>query len=227
MAANPLPRSFALAETRRRYEATPRNLDDDLQRMARGDRGCLGDAISGFGALGVLVSGVLGYLGYLGMGFMVVFAGLLIGGFVLSAAAQTRSGPARLKALTEGPLALGRVLRADPALFEPGDVPFPALVVFAVDAPHRFDATYLHAVATALLTLRDAPTAPADQAAIAAMLRDPNQIAPLRLPPALAGAGEAWLGVVSVDPRRLPARRIEDHLVPVIAAPGLGFVEHV
>ncbi len=27
--------------------------------------------------------------------------------------------------------------------------------------------------------------------------------------------------------RRLPARRVEDHLVPVIAAPGLGFVEHV
>jgi hypothetical protein len=225
--ANPLPRSFALAETRRRYEATPRTLDDDLQRMARGDRGCLGDAVAGVGALGILVSGVLGYMGLLGMGFMAVFAAMLIAGFVLSAAAQTRSGPARYKALTEGPLALGRVLRADPALFEPGDVPHPALVVFAVDGPHRFDPAYLHGVAAALLALRDAPTAPADQADVAAMLRDPNRVAPLQLPPALAGAGEAWLGVVSVDPRRLPARRVEDNLVPVIAAPGLGFVEHV
>jgi hypothetical protein len=195
--------------------------------MARGDRGCLGDAISGVGALGILVTGVLGYMGLMGVGFLAVFAGLLIAGFVLGAAAQTRSGPARLKALTEGPLALGRVLRAEPALLEPGDVPHPALVVFAVDPPHRFDTAYLHGVAAALLALRDAPTAPPEQADVAAMLRDPNRIAPLRLPAALAGAGEAWLGVVSVDPRRLPARRIEDHLVPVIAAPGLGFVEHV
>ncbi|MDC0720811.1 hypothetical protein [Nannocystis bainbridge] len=227
MAANPLPRSFALAETRRRYEVTPRTLDDELLRMARGDRGCLGDAVSGFGAVGVLLTAVLAYMGFLGAGFMVVFAGLMIGGFVLSSAAQARSGPARYKALTEGPLALGRVLRADPALFEPGDVPYPALVVFAVDAPHRFDADYLHGVAAALQALRDGGDAPAEQAEVAAMLRDPNRIAPLRLPPALAGAGDAWLGVISVDPRRLPARRIEDHLVPVIAAPGLAFVEHV
>jgi len=225
--ANPLPRSFALAETRRRYEATPRTLDDDLQRMARGDRGCLGDAISGAGAVGILVSGILAYMGYLGVGFLAVFVAMLIAGFVLSAAAQTRSGPARHKALTEGPLALGRVLRADPALFEPGDVTHPALVVFAVDAPHRFDAAYLHGVAAALLALRDASEAPADQADVAAMLRDPNRVAPLRLPPTLAGPGDAWLGVVSVDPQRLPARRVEDNLVPVIAAPGLGFVEHV
>lgn len=225
--ANPPPRSFALAETRRRYEATPRTLDDDLQRMARGDRGCLGDAISGLGAAGILVSGVLGYLGVVGLGLTAVFAAMLIGGFVLSAAAQTRSGPARQRALTEGPLALARVLRADQALFEPGDVPHPALVVFAVDPPHRFDAAYLHAVAASLLALRDASAPPAGQADVAAMLRDPNRVEPLRLPPALAGPGEAWLGVVSVDPRRLPARRVEDHLVPVIAAPALGFVEHV
>lgn len=225
--ANPPPRSFALAETRRRYEATPRTLDDDLQRMARGDRGCLGDAISGAGALGILVTAVLSYMGLIGFGFTAVFVGMLIAGFVLSAAAQTRSGPLRHKALTEGPLTLGRVLRADPALFEPGDVPHPALVVFAVDEPHRFDTKYLHGVATALLALRSGAAAPPDQAEVAAMLRDPNLVTPLRLPTSLAGEGEAWLGVVSVDPRRLPARRIEDHVVPVIAAPELGFVEHV
>lgn len=195
--------------------------------MARGDRGCLGDAIAGVGAAGILVTGVLGYLGVTSLGYTAVFAAMLIGGFVLSAAAQTRSAPLRHRALTEGPLVLARVIRTDPALYEPGDVPYPALVVFDLDPPRRFDADHLHRLAAALKALGDAPSAPEDQRDIVAMLRDPARVDPLRLPPALADGGEAWLGVVSVDPRRLPARRIEDHLVPVIAAPSLGFVEHV
>jgi hypothetical protein len=225
--ANPPPRSFALAETRRRYEATPRQLDDDLQRMARGDRGCLGDAIAGAGALGILVFGVLGYLGYTGVGFTAVAAALLIGGFFVSAVATARSGPVRYNALTEGPLVLARVLRADAALREPGDVPHPALVVFAVDPSHRFDAKFLNELAGPILALRDAADVPPDQLAVATMLRDPNRVDLLRLPPALAGDGDAYLGVVSVDPRRLPARKIEDDVVPVIADPARGFVEHV
>ena len=224
--ANPLPRSFALAETRRRYEATPRTLDDDLQRMARGDRGCLGDAIAGVGALGILVFGVLGYLGFTGMGPTAFAAALLIGGFVLSAATQVKSAPLRHRALTSGPLVLGRVLRTDPALYQPGETPYPALVVFAVDPPHRFDAAYLDEIAGRLAALQGG-AAPPDQADVQAMLRDPNRTTPLHLPAALAAPGDAFLGVVSVDPRRLPASKIEGDVVPVIAAPGLGVVEHV
>lgn len=224
--ANPPPRSFALAETRRRYEPTPRTLDDDLQRMARGDRGCLGDAIAGAGALGILVFGILGYMGYTGIGFTAVAAALLIGGFFVSAMATARSGPARYQALTEGPLVLARVLRVDPALKEPGDVPHPALVVFAVDPPHRFDAKFLSGVAGRILALQGS-AAPPEHAAVATMLRDPNRVEVLRLPAELAGGSEAYLGVVSVDPRRLPARKIEDDVVPVIADPRRGFVEHV
>lgn len=225
--ANPPPRSFALAETRRRYESTPRALDDDLVRMSRGDRGCLGDAISGIGAVGILITGMLGYLGYLGYGFMAFPAAMLIGGFFLSAAAQTRSGPLRHQALTQGPLVLARVLRADPAVREPGDATHPALVVFAVDPPHHFDVAYLHQIAGPLLALPRRTDIDPELAPIVAMLRDPAIVEPLRLPAALAGPGEAYLGVVSIDPRRLPARRVEDDIIPVIAAPALGFVEHV
>jgi hypothetical protein len=225
--ANPPPRSFALVETRRRYEPTPRALDDDLQRMARGDRGCLGDAIAGAGALGILVFGVLGYMGFTGIGFTAVAAALLIGGFFVSAMATARSGPVRYKALTEGPLVLARVLRVDPALKEPGDVPHPALVLFAVDPPHRFDAKFLREVAGPILALQSATSVPPEQVAVATMLRDPNRVEVLRVPSELAGGAEAYLGVVSVDPRRLPARKIEDDVVPVIADPGRGFVEHV
>lgn len=224
--ANPIPRSFALAETRRRYESTPRTLDDDLQRMARGDRGCLGDAIAGVGALGILVFGVLGYLGFTGMGPTAVAAALLIGGFVLSSAAQVKSAPLRHRALTAGPLVLGRVLRTDPALYEPGETPHPALVLFAVDEPHRFDADYLRDLAGKLAALRDGD-APAGQEGVQARLRDPARADILELPAALSAPGHAFVGTVSVDPRRLPARKIEADVVPVIAAPGLGFVEHV
>ncbi len=220
------PESSALVQLRRRYESTPRTLDDDLQRMARGDRGCLGDAVAGAGAVGLIGSGIAGYLGLVGYGPTILSAALLIGGFFLSAANQARSGPIRQRALTEGPLALGRVVRADPALFAPGDATYPALIVFTVDPERRFDAAYLHQVADRVLALREAP-APPDCAAALTMLRDVNQVEVLRLPPALAGPGDAYLGVVCVDPRRLPARRVEDHLVPIIAAPELGFVEHV
>lgn len=225
--ANPPPRSFALAETRRRYEPTPRTLDEDLQRMARGDRGCVGDAIAGTGAVGILVFGVLGYMGYTGIGFTAVAAALLIGGFFVSAMSTARSGPVRYQALTEGPLVLARVLRVDPAMKEPGDVPHPALVVFAVDPPHRFDAKFLKEVAGPIVALQAAATVPPGQEAAASMLRDPNRVEVLRLPAELAGGGETYLGVVSVDPRRLPARKIEDDVVPVIADPQRGFVEHV
>lgn len=222
----PSPEPSALVAARRRYETTPRTLDDDLQRMARGDRGCLGDAVAGLGAVGLIVSGVLSYLGLIGHGLTILSAALLLGGFFLSASVQARSGPLRQRALTEGPLALGRVVRASPALFEPGDASYPALVVFTVDPDRRFDTRYLHAVADRVLALREAPAA-AETAAALQMLRDENQIAVLRLPAALSGPGTAYLGVISVDPKRLPARRVEDNLVPVIASPELGFVEHV
>ncbi len=224
--ANPLPRSFALAETRRRYEATPRTLDDDLQRMARGDRGCLGDAIAGAGALGIFVFGVLGYLGFTGMAPTAVAAALLIAGFVLSSAAQVKSAPLRHRALTAGPLVLGRVLRTDRALYEPGETPYPALVLFAVDEPHRFDADYLRELAGKLESLQSGSAQPGHEA-VQARLRDPERADIVELPATLSGPGHAFVGTISVDPRRLPARKIEADVVPVIVAPGLGFVEHV
>lgn len=217
----------ALAQTRQRYEATPRQLDDDLQRMARGDRGCLGDAIAGAGALGLIAFGILGYLGFGGLLFTVLSAAMLIGGFALSAVAQARSGPIRRQAVLEGPLVQGRVLRADPALYQPGDASYPALVVFALDPERRFDAGFVHALAERLLALRGASPVPPDQAAAAAMLDDPNAVAPLRLPPSLAGDAEAYMAVISVDPRRLPDKRLTDGLVTLIASPAAGFAEHV
>jgi hypothetical protein len=217
----------ALATTRRRYEATPRALDDDLQRMARGDRGCLGDVIAGLGALAIVVFGVLASFSYVGWGFMMIGTVMLLAGFVLSAAAQVRSAPLRRRALTEGPLVLARVVAADPALYEPGDAVLPARVVFAPDPARRFDGAFLRELGQRLQALQRADTTPPEQTAVAAVLREPNRVDTVRLPATLAGADEAYLAVVAVDQRRLPGRRIEDGELTLIVDPRSGFAEHV
>jgi len=217
----------ALAPIRSRYEATPRVLDADLQRMARGDRGCLGDALAGFGGLSIIVFGVLASFDVLGWGFMMAGTLFLLVGFVLSAVAQVKSGPVRRKALTEGPLVLARVVAGDPALYEPSDAVLPARVVFSADPAKRFDGALLRALAVRLQALQRADTTPPDQAAVAAVLRDANRAETVRLPASLAGDDEAYLAVVAVDARRLPGRRIDSGELTLIVDPRSGFAEHV
>jgi hypothetical protein len=217
----------ALAPIRSRYEATPRVLDADLQRMARGDRGCLGDALAGFGSLSIIVFGVLASFEVLGWGFMMAGTAFLLLGFVLSAVAQVKSGPLRRKALTEGPLVLARVVAGDPVLYEPSDAVLPARVVFAADPARRFDADLLRTLATRLQALQRAEVTPADQAQVAAVLRDANRVETVRLPSSLAGDDEAYLAVVAVDARRLPGRRIDSGELTLIVDPRSGFAEHV
>ncbi len=217
----------ALATIRSRYEATPRTLDTDLQRMARGDRGCLGDGLAGLGGLAIIVFGVLASFGLVGWGFMSAGALLLVTGFLMSAAATARSGPVRRKALTEGPLVLARVVQGDPALYEPGDAVLPARVVFAAAPERRWDSALLRELGQKLQQLHRAGVTPADQAAVAAVLRDANRTETVRLPPSLAGAEEAYLAVVAIDARRLPGRRLEDGELTLIVDPSSGFAEHV
>jgi len=217
----------ALATTRSRYEATPRTLDPELQRMARGDRGCLGDALAGLGGLAIIAFGVLASFDVLGWGFMSAGVLLLVTGFFMSAAATARSGPLRRKALTEGPLVLARVVQGDPALYEPGDAVLPARVVFAAAPARRWDGALLRELGQRLQQLQRAEHPPADQAAAAAVLREANRVETVRLPPSLAGAEEAYLAVVAVDQRRLPGRRLIDGELTLIVDPSSGFAEHI
>lgn len=217
----------ALATTRSRYEATPRVLDADLLRMARGDRGCLGDALAGFGALSTIVFGVLGSLDVLGYGYMIVGTLMLLAGFIMSASAQVRSAPPRRRALTEGPLVLARVVKADPALYEPGDAVLPARVVFALAPERRYDSAYLRALGQRMQELLRVDSTPPGLAAVAAVMRDASRVDTVRIPAALAGEDEAYLAVVALDARRLPGRRIEDGEITLIVDPRSGFAEHV
>ena len=217
----------SLATTRARYEATPRALDAELLRMARGDRGCLGDALAGSGAVVIIVFGVLGSLGMLSWGYMLVGTLMLLVGFVLSSVAQVRSAPQRRLALSEGPLVLARVVKADPVLYEPGDAVLPARVVYAPASERRFDGEFLRTLGQRLQALDRAEGTPPDLAAALAVLRQPNRAETVRLPSTLVGDDEVYLAVVSVDARRLPAGRIEDGEITLIVDPRSGFAEHI
>jgi hypothetical protein len=219
--------SEALAPVRQRYEATPRVLDDELVRMARGDRGCLGDALAGAGGLGTIVFGVLASFDVLGWGFMIGSLVSLVVGFMLSAAAQARSAPLRRRAITEGPLVYARVVQADAALYEPGDAVLPARVVYSADAARRFDGAWLQAVGQRLQALARQDAPPPEHAAAWAVLREPSRVETVRLGRELAGEAEVYLSVVAVDQRRLPGRRIEGGEVALIVDPRSGFAEHV
>lgn len=219
--------SDSLALVRQRYEATPRSLDDDLGRMARGDRGCLGDAVAGAGGLGTVVFGVLASIGVIGWGLMVMSTLMLVAGFILSAAAQAKSAPLRRRAITEGPLVLARVVQGDPALYEPGDAVLPTRVVYTADAARRFDGAYLQALGQKLQALARKDAVSSELANAWAVLREPNRVETVRLDPSLAGDVEAYLSVVAVDQRRLPGKRVEDGEVTLIVDPRSGFAEHV
>ena len=97
--------SQALETIRDRFESTPRELDaDELVRLARGDRGCLGDLVSGLGAIVLVGGAILGAMEIVSFNVAYVGVAIWIGGFVWGTYSQTVSGRTRKAALTAGPL---------------------------------------------------------------------------------------------------------------------------
>ena len=140
----------ALEKAREAHEATPRTIEGDLVRKARGDRGCLGDGIAGGGAVFTVVVGLLASFGGLPIGLAFVGVGALVVGFVISAVGQSRSGKGRQLALEQGPLVGCHVLRHEEYLSETGRRAGRAVVLFTTDEDARFDAKYLRKTARRL-----------------------------------------------------------------------------
>jgi hypothetical protein len=140
--------SQALARARDRFEATPRSLDnDELTRIARGDRGCLGDLLSGLGAVALVTTVILGAMETISFSWTYVAVAVWIGGFVWGTVAQTRSGKLRKAALESGPLVLAVVMRDEPWLRRLGKRVGRAVVLFSTDSERRFDRDWLEQLA--------------------------------------------------------------------------------
>lgn len=211
------PAMPTVAAIRQRYEATPRALDEELTRISRGDRGCVGDLIAGVGALGVLVFGVIASMGAGGWGYMAVSAALLVGGFVASTIHQGRSGAARRRALAEGPLVLAKVLRSEKPLEGAGEVFVLSTVVFTTAPERRFDAAALDQLAARL-------RAPGEPALVQAIAPSPGVRA---VPEALVGVPGVFVAEVAVDGARLAPGQASEGVLTMIVAPAQDFAEHV
>lgn len=231
--------SSELSRARARFESTPRPVDDDDQmtRIVRGDRGCLGDALSGVGAVALVTFLVLSGMGKIAFGWVYVGVAIFVGGFFTGAVAQSRSGKQRRAALESGPMVRAVVLRAEPWLSRPGKRVGRAVVVFCTDEDRRFDRAWLEQMAKAWEEDGGGPGRE--------LLRDPNSFG-LHPIPDVEGARGSYVATVLVHPERLEggylggdddreADERDDDLdrpsrpatILVFVEPSVGFVEQV
>lgn len=196
--------SRSLARARARFEATPRSLDDDdLIRIARGDRGCLGDALSGLGAVSMVTAMILSALDMIAFEWAYLGVAIWIGGFAWGTILQSRSGKQRKGALESGPLVLAVVLRAEDWLRRPGKRVGRAVVLFCTDPAHRFDRPWLEELAARLERRLDAQAGAPDWVPLRALLADPDSFGVQPIPAGLLDAEQLYLASLIVHPERL------------------------
>jgi hypothetical protein len=199
--------SHALARARDRFEASPRSLDDDdLTRIARGDRGCLGDVLSGLGAIALVTTVILGAMGTISFSWTYLAVGVWIGGFVWGTVAQARSGKQRKSALESGPLTLAVVIRDEPWLRRPGKRAGRVVVLFTTDAEHRFDRDWLERVAKHIEAELGRHAGVAEWIPVRALLADPDAFGLHRAPSDLLAPEDrgcaVYLASMVVHPER-------------------------
>lgn len=198
-----------LARARARFETTPRSLDDDdLIRIARGDRGCLGDLLSGLGAVTLVAAMILSALELIPFAFAYIGVGIWIGGFVWGTVSQSRSGQQRKGALESGPLVLASVLRADEWLQRPGKRAGRAVVLFTTDPERRFDRDWLEPLAKQLERRLDGAAGTPEWVPLRALLADRDSFGLHSIPSSLlerSGDEPLYLASVLVHPERLEA----------------------
>jgi hypothetical protein len=199
--------SRSLARARARFETTPRSIDDDdLTRIARGDRGCLGDVLSGLGAVTLVAAMILSALDKLAFAWAYLGLAIWIGGFAWGTITQSRSGKHRKGALESGPLVLAVVLRAEEYLRRPGKLVGRAVVLFCTDPQHRFDREWLEDIAKQLERRLDAAAGTPEWVPLRALLADRDSFGVHRVPQGLlerTDVDDLHLASMFVHPERL------------------------
>jgi hypothetical protein len=219
----------ALETVRKRYGAAPRELDDDLQRMSRGDRGCLGDGLAAAGAILGLVGFILSQFGIIPYPVAFIGIAVLITGFTIGARAQLASSQQRMVALREGPLVACHVVRHVPYLGERGTRAGRAIVLFTPDPGLAFEGKVLRKTLRRLeLALEQPGSLPADEAWVG-LCSGKDEFGYAQIPDRFTEGVGVWIADVVVDPARLPGNKLgkEQPALSAIVDTGRAFIEHV
>lgn len=185
-----------------RYGATPRTLDDELIRMSRGSRGCLGDALSASGAVLTFVIGIMAVLGIAPASVAVVGLGVMITGLFVGGRAQNQNGKLRKAALEGGAVVFGQLLDVEAHIRKRGRRVARGVVMFSTDPSLSHSAEALAELARRITGEGRDATRP-DMAPVRHLINDPAGTGVFALPEDLGP--DLYVADVVVYPERFPA----------------------
>lgn len=184
-----------------RYGAAPRELDDELVRMSRGSRGCLGDALSASGAVLTFVIGIMAVLGIAPASVAIVGLGVMITGLFVGGRAQNQNGKLRKAALESGAVVFGQLLDVEAHIRQSGRRVARGVVMFSTHESLRHDAEALAELARRITGEGRDATRP-DMAPVRHLINDAAGTGVFALPEDLGP--ELYVADVVVYPERFP-----------------------
>lgn len=187
-----------------RYGAAPRELDDELIRMSRGSRGCLGDALSASGAVLTFVIGIMAVVGIAPASVAIVGLGVMISGLFIGGRAQNQNGKLRKAALEGGPVVWGHLLDVEAHIRKPGRRVARGVVLFSVNPELKHEAARLDEIARRITGEGRDATRP-DMAPVRHLINDPTGTGVFAVPDDIGP--DLHVADIIVYPERLPGGR--------------------
>lgn len=212
---------YDFQELEEKYGEPPRKMDAYLRPMTYTETG---DSLP-FPTVKLIVATLLiGGLSYWAMvEFELIphFVGLVSSSILLGVGIQiVRSASIserNSRLLQSSPLVYGRVIQGAASLYKAGTERGMASVIFTRTEGKRRDTFYLKEVAKKLRAAVDGGSAGGELAAASALVRETSGRA-IKLPESIAPDGDCWLGVVEVNPERLPDNKIvKQHLLLLVS----------
>ena len=222
---------MTFAELRDRYEKAPRKMDAYLRPLTRIETG----PTLPFPYIKLILATALiygaGYYGALAVEFSVEITlfGLALPLWMAVGIQIIRSASATertAKLLCKGTLVTGKVVRAHNRLYQRGTEPAQATVVFTVVEDKRHDDLYLRDVVKRVRSAAEAKDPPPEMAAAAALVKSQTGV-PVQLPESVTENDDTWVGLVEINPERLPENTVVNQRVLLLVAPRGGLVAHL
>ena len=151
--------------------------------------------------------------------------GVLIVGFVIGTRSQSRSGKLRTRALEQGPLAYGAVLRAEDYLYSKGRRAGRGAVFFFASGPERLDGEATASEARRALQIATARI----EEPWARVISGAQPFGFEAVPPEVSGREDAYVADVVIYPDLLESGALPGTVasIRIIVSPEDRFVEHV